>query len=156
MFLFRLFQSFLPLHNPIGFGAGDFIELGLAALLVGLILARRHIEMWGRRLAGHTLWCMLLLGATPILLRLALLPQHAIPVPRICDEFSYFLSADTLAHLRLANPAHPMRAFFEALFVQQEPTYASIYPLGQGFVLALGRLLFGHPWAGVALTVGGL
>ena len=32
--MFDLFRSFLPLHNPIGFGATDFIELELAALLV--------------------------------------------------------------------------------------------------------------------------
>ena len=28
--MFQLFRSFLPLHNPIGFGASDFIELELA------------------------------------------------------------------------------------------------------------------------------
>ena len=92
----------------------------------------------------------------PIVLRLALLPRHPLPTPRICDEFSYLLLADTLTHFRLANPTHPMHAFFEALFVQQEPRYASIYPLGQGIVLALGRMIFGHPWAGVALSVGAL
>jgi hypothetical protein len=156
MFLFRLFQSFLPLHNPIGFGAGDFIELGLAAVLVLLVLARHRLEVWGRRMAERTAWCMMGLGALPIALRLMLVPRHPLPVPRICDEFSFLLLADTLTHLRLANPMHPMRAFFEALFVQQEPRYASIYPLGQGMVLALGRLLFGHPWAGVALSVGAL
>jgi hypothetical protein len=156
MFLFRLFQSFLPLHNPIGFGASDFIELALASMLLLLVLARTHIETWGLRLAKRTGWCMLALGALPIALRLALLPYHPLPTPRICDEFSYLLLADTLAHFRLANPMHPMHAFFEALFVQQEPRYASIYPLGQGIVLALGRVLFGHPWAGVALSVGAL
>jgi len=156
MFLFRLFQSFLPLHNPIGFGVGDFLELGLAALFVLLALARHRLEAFGRSLAARTGWCMLALGALPILLRLALLPAHAIPVPHICDEFSFLLSADTLAHFRLANPTHPMHAFFEALFVQQEPRYASIYPIGQGLVLAIGRLLFGHPWAGVALSIGAL
>ena len=156
MFLFRLFRSFLPLHNPIGFGASDFIELALAAMLVLLVLARARIEPWGRRLAERTGWCMLVLAALPIVLRLALLPHHPVPTPRICDEFSYLLLADTLAHFRLANPTHPMHAFFEALFVQQEPRYASIYPLGQGIVLALGRMIFGHPWAGVALSVGAL
>jgi hypothetical protein len=34
MFLFDLFQSFLPLHNPLGFGASDFIELTWAGMLV--------------------------------------------------------------------------------------------------------------------------
>jgi hypothetical protein len=156
VFLLRLFQSFLPLHNPIGFGVGDFIELGLAALLVVLILARRRIEAFGRRLSERTAWCMLMLGALPVALRLALVPTHPLPVPKICDEFSFLLLADTLTHFRLANPTHPMHAFFEALFVQQEPRYASIYPLGQGMVLALGRMIAGHPWAGVALSVGAM
>ena len=38
-YLFSLFYSFLPLHNPIGFGAADFIELALAILLVAAALA---------------------------------------------------------------------------------------------------------------------
>src|SRR5205085_2877503 len=64
--------------------------------------------------------------------------------------------ADTLQHLRLANPAHPLHQFFETFFVLQEPTYSSIFPLGQGIVLALGWSIFGHPWAGVALSIGAL
>src|SRR5437016_109873 len=98
MFLFRLFESFLPLHNPIGFGVGDFVELMLAVVLVVAALARRRIEGWGRRFAERTGWCMAAIGAMPILLRLALLPHHFVPVPQICDEFSFLLSADTLAH----------------------------------------------------------
>jgi hypothetical protein len=39
--------------------------------------------------------------------------------------------------------------------VLQEPTYSSIFPLGQGVVLALGRMIFGHPWAGVLLSEAG-
>jgi len=46
-----------------------------------------------------------------------------------------------------------MHRFFETYFVLQEPTYSSIYAIGQGLVLAVGRVLFGHPWAGVALSV---
>jgi hypothetical protein len=52
----------------------------------------------------------------------------------------------------LANPAHPLHQFFETFFVLQQPTYSSIYPLGQGLVMAFGRMIFGIPWAGVLLS----
>ncbi len=154
MFLFDLFRSFLPLHNPIGFGAADFIELAFTVLLVVLALVfRPWIEPYARRFAVSTRWSMVLMAALPVALRLALVPHHAIPSPMVSDEFSHLLVADSLLHFRLANPAHVMHRFFETYFVLQEPTYSSIYAIGQGLVLATGRVLFGHPWAGVALSV---
>jgi hypothetical protein len=148
-----LFRSFQPLHNPIGFGAADFIELFLALMMAGAILIfRPWIEPWADRLARRTVWCMLLLGALPVVLRLALLAHHPAPSPDIYDEFSHLLVADTLRHFRLANPAHPMARFFETLFVLQQPTYSSIYPIGQGLVMAIGWTLLGSPWAGVVLA----
>jgi len=152
MFLFDFFRSFLPLHNPIGFGASDFIELALAALLVLLTLMRAEAEPFVQRLAKRTAWCMLALAALPVLLRLALLAHAPAPTPSGSDDFSYWLLADTLRHFRLANPAHPMRQFFETVFVLQEPSYSSIFPLGQGLAMAAGWLVFGHPWAGVLLS----
>jgi hypothetical protein len=154
MVLFDFFRSFLPLHNPIGFGASDFVELALVALLVALVLARGALEPAARRFAQRTGWCMLLLFALPIALRLALLPHFPVPVPGGADDYSYLLLADTLRHFRLTNPAHPVHQFFETVFVLQRPTYSSIYSPGQGFVLALGWDLFGHPWAGVVLGAG--
>ena len=157
MYLFHLLRSLLPSLNPIGFGAADFIELILALVLVMLaLLSRRWLEPYGRRLAENTGWCMLLLAVLPIGLRLVLLPQYPIPSPLVSDDFSYLLSADTLRHFRLANPPHSLHQFFETFFVLQQPTYSSIFPLGQGLVLALGWSIFGHPWAGVALSGGGL
>ena len=154
MSAFDVFRSFLPLRNPIGFGARDFIELAAAALLVLLALAwRPWIEPFARSLATRTVWCMLLLAALPVALRLLLLPHHPVPSPQIYDEFGHLLVADTLRHFRLANPPHPLPQFFETFFVLQQPTYSSIYPIGQGLVLALGRAIFGHPWAGVVLSV---
>ena len=149
-----LLSSFQPFQNPIGFGASDFIEFGLAALLLGLVAAwRPWIEPYGARLAGKTLWCLLLLAALPVVLRLALLPHHPVPTPDIYDEFSHLFLADTLRHFRFANPVHPFQRFFETFFILQEPTYSSIYPMGQGLVLAAGWTLAGSPWAGVLLSV---
>jgi hypothetical protein len=157
VFLFDFFRSFLPLGNPLGFGASDFILLAFTLLLaLAAILWRPWLEPRAARLAERTGWCMLLLAGLPVVLRLALLPHHPAPSPDIYDEFGHLLVADTLRHLRLANPAHPLRQFFETQFVLQEPTYSSIYPIGQGLVLALGWTLFGHPWAGVLLAVAAL
>lgn len=155
MFLFDLFRSFLPLRNPIGFGASDYVELLIAAVLVALVLfSRVWIEPYGRRLAEKTGWSMLFLGLLPIALRLALLARYPMPEPNVSDDFSYVLLADTLRHLRLANPAHAFPQFFETYFALQQPTYSSIFPLAQGLILAVGWIIFGHPWAGVALSVG--
>jgi hypothetical protein len=150
-------QVFQPLRNPIGFGVRDFIELACAALLLLLALAwRPWIRPLGRRLAHNTGWCMLILAVLPVALRLMLLPHHPVPRPEIYDEFSQLLVADTVRHLRLANPPHPLHQFFETFFVLQEPSYSSIYPVGQGMMLALGWTTFGHPWAGVLLSVAAL
>lgn len=151
-YLFHIFRSFLPLQNPIGFGASDFVELFLATVLVLLVLAREPILRLAGRLAEKTAWSMLALGGLTVALRLALLPRAGAPIPSTADDTSYLLLADTLSHLRLANPAHPFYRFFESNFVLQQPSYSSIFPLGQGIALALGRAIFGHPWAGVLLS----
>jgi hypothetical protein len=49
-----------------------------------------------------------------------------------------------------------MHQFFETFFVVQEPTYSSIYALGQGIMLAVGRVIFGHPWAAVVFATAAL
>ncbi len=153
-YLFRLFYSFLPLHNPIGFGASDFVELALAGLLVWFTLAWQRPAAGVQRFASRTVWCMALLAALPIVLRLLLLRTSPVPTALGADDFSYLLLGDTLSHFRLTNPTHPFHRFFETLFVLQEPSYSSIYPLGPGLMLAVGRLVFGLPWAGVLLAAG--
>ena len=149
--------QFLPFANPLGMGPGDLIVLALAALLLIVALAwHPWWEPYAVRLAPHTGWCMLLVAVLPVALRLLLLPLHPAPVPDIYDEFSHLLVADTLRHGRLANPAHPLHEFFETFFVLQEPTYSSIYPVGQGALLAFGWVVLGSPWAGVVLSVAAL
>src|SRR5271168_406964 len=146
MNVFRLLRFFLPLQNPVGFGLADFIELGAVVLMALALVARTPLETALRKLAAKPRWSMALLAALPILLRLLLLPHHPVPVPQTSDDFSFLLLGDTLAHFRLANPAHPMHRFFETVFVLQEPSYSSIYPLGQGILLAIGEVVFRLPW----------
>ena len=147
----------MPPQNPIGFGVSDFIELALAALLVAMaVVSRPWIQPFAQKLARNTGWCMLLLALLPIALRLAMLPHHPVPSPEVYDEFGHLLVADTLLHFRLANPPHPLHQFFETFFVLQTPAYASIYPIGQGLSLAVGRAIFGLPWAGVLLSTAAL
>jgi len=146
------FRSFLPIQNPLGFGAGDYLALLLAVIFLAALLGWKRIEPRASRLAQRTLWSMALLASVPIVLRLALLAHHPVPSPDVYDEFSHLLVADTLRHFRLANPMHPLHQFFETFFVLQEPSYSSIYPLGQGLLLALGWMVFGTPWSGVILA----
>ena len=155
-YLFDWFRSFLPLHNPIGFGAVDFIELALGAALMLFACTHRRIASLAAVLAQRTAWSMLVLFVLPITLRLFLLLIHPVPTPNVSDDFSYLLLGDTLAHFRLTNPPHPLHQFFETYYVLQQPTYSSVYPLGQGFALAAGELLFHNPWAGVAISVGAM
>jgi hypothetical protein len=150
-------MSFVPLHNPIGFGPVDFIELGLVLALVLLaVMWRPFLAPWAARLARRPVWCMLLLAVLPVALRLALLAHHPVPTPDIYDEFGHLLVADTIRHGRLANPPHPLHQFFETFFVLQSPTYSSIYPIGNGLMLALGWTLTGIPWSGVLLGTAAL
>jgi hypothetical protein len=149
-------RSYQPLGNPLGFGVGDLVVFAIAALLVAIALAWNWLQPSARRLAEMRIWCFALAAVLPVVLRLALLRFHPAPTPDTADDFAYLLLGDTLAHLRLANPVHPMHRFFEAIFTLQEPSYSSSFPPGQGIVLAFGRIVFGSPWAGVMLSVAAL
>ncbi|MEP6714937.1 MAG: hypothetical protein ABJC09_05145 [Terriglobia bacterium] len=147
MNLYQILRFLRPMQNPVGFDLIDFLELAFAALAVAAILGRRKNEAALRWVAERPRWALSLLAALPIVLRLCLLHNHPVPVPTVSDDFSYLLLGDTLRHFRLANPVHPMHRFFETVFVLQQPSYSSIYPLGQGIVLIFG-------WAGVLASIG--
>jgi hypothetical protein len=149
-------KTSVPLvENPLGLSPIDFLEVALLAFMAaGFLVWNPRACRWLASFATQTKWCMALLFLLPIALRLLLLPHHPAPMPDVYDEFSHLLVADTLLHFRLANPPHPLHRFFETFFVLQRPTYSSIYPVGQGMMLALGRIVSGSAWTGVLIAVG--
>jgi hypothetical protein len=130
-----------------------FVGLAVVSLLLRgrLEKAFRAVEGAFSRFAAHRTLAIAALFLAVIAVRVSLLPRLPVPTPGIADEHSYLLLGDTLAHGRLANPTHPMWISFETFHEIEKPVYASMYPPGQGFVLAIGELL-GNPWVGVLLS----
>ncbi len=114
----------------------------------------QSVESKLRSLSTRSLLCALLLFASPIAVRLLLLPVYGPPTPFIHDEYAYLLQADTFSSGRLTNPPPPYSNHFSSIYVLTQPTYTAEYQPAQAMTLALGQVLTGQPWAGTLLTIG--
>lgn len=140
----------------------EALETGI---LLGFVVIAFGWPEWGRAsfsrlerilayLARRPVWLMAVTALMPLAIRLLWLPIYPIPEPRIHDEFGHLLIGDTFASGRLANPPDPMREHFETVYVLQEPSYASYYPVGQGVLLGLAQLARVNPWFAIWASVG--
>lgn len=112
----------------------------------------RAVEIAFGRLARRKNLAVLTVALAALLLRLALLPWMPAPLPNSTDDFSFLLAADTFAHGRLTNPTPAMWTHFESVHITMQPSYMTMYFPAPGLVMAAGKVLFGHPWAGVLIT----
>ena len=137
----------------------NLLEAGFTAIAIALAFAWPRIgarafaraEQIFATLARRKPLAVAATGLAALLIRLALLPLFPVPLPVIPDDFSFLLACDTFLHGRLANPTPAMWTHFESIHIDMLPTYGSMYFPAQGLLLAAGKILFGHPWFGLAV-----
>lgn len=156
----RSFDQFIVLLEYL-LGLFSAAEIGLAVLvlLLGFTVPRLGIgtfEAAERRLAGlarHPRRQIIAVGLLAIAVRAAMLPWLGAPEPSVHDETSILLQAQTFAAGRLSNPPHVFWEHFETFYVNQQPTYSSMYFPGRGAPMAFGLWMANNAWIGVWLSM---
>ena len=147
------------LSKSIGlFTVGEFMLAALFILLAFTVprLGSNAFERIEHRFAGlaHQPGRQILaIGLLAVVLRALMLPWLGVPAASVFDETSMLLQGQTLALGRLANPTHLFWQHFETFYVNQVPSYASMYFPGRGAPLAAGLLIANNAWVGVWLSV---
>ncbi len=124
----------------------------LAFLFLKLFRASFSYPRWFQWVLAKNSRAVVLVIGVALIGRALLLPWVGIPQPRIDDEYSHLLLADTLSHFRLTNPTPPAWQHFETFQVNLTPTYHSKYAVAQGLALGFGKIVFHQPWIGVYLS----
>ena len=138
------------------------IEAGLTAIAIAASYCVPHlggglfsaVERMAGKLARRKAAAVVAVGCAMLLVRATMLPWFPPPHPFSTGDFSFLLAADTFAHGRLTNPTPAMWTHFESIHITVQPTYMSMYFPAQGLLMALGTVLFGHPWACIFLMSG--
>ena len=156
-------KSFAELVEFLSKSIGLFTlaEVALAGLLILLAftaprLGSRAFERIERSFAGLANQPgrqILAVGLLALVLRALMLPWLGAPSASVFDETSILLQGQTLALGRLANPTHLFWPHFETFYVNQLPSYASMYFPGRGMPLAAGLWIADNAWVGVWLSM---
>lgn len=134
--------------------------LALAILIAAFVIPKGEFRLFGlverglARIANRPQLAVFFVGLAAVTLRTIVIPILPIPYAGVPDEFSYLLMSDTFSHGRLTNPTHPLWVHFENINVIHQPTYCSMYYPAQGFFMAAGQVIAGHPFGGVCLSLG--